>query len=64
MPLRLELIAVVGVVDLFRREVLEMHRLAAEYGPTPVATNISHDSSSARLAGVFGGRNLPVFSAR
>ncbi len=30
MPLRLELIAVMGVVDLFRREVLEMDGLAGK----------------------------------
>jgi hypothetical protein len=35
-----------------------------ENGPTPVPTNISHDSISPRAAGVLGGRNLPVFSAR
>ena len=30
----------------------------------PVATNISQDSISPRAAGVFAGRNWPVFSAR
>src|SRR5882672_2640391 len=34
-----------------------------EYGPTPVATNINHESNSPR-ASAFSGRNFPVFSAR
>ncbi len=66
MAMRFELVAVMGiiVVLVLRRKMLEVARACPEYGPTPVALNISQDSVCARLAGVLAGRNLPVFSAR
>ncbi len=64
MTLGFELIAGMGVVDLFRRKVLEVNGLAEDTGRHRSQQTSAMRATRRDWLAVFSGRNFPVFSAR